>query len=457
MQSTFKKNDHMNPEKSFFERLNDWIKHSVTLKLVAITILMLLLLIPATMIRSIIQEREQLNQAATEEVSSKWAESQRLNGPVLAIPLIYEYEQEDKLITQTRYWYLLPDKLSIQGDVQPETLRRGIYEVVVYSSRLDVSGTFALDESPPNLDKLKTIDYARAFLTIGISDLRGIKDQVRFDWRGATLGAEPGSRVSDLIYSGITIALPGLGEAWGQPADFSFSLDLQGSQELSFVPIGSQTEVRLRSSWPAPSFDGAFLPDTRSLSDAGFEAGWSVLELNRNFPQSWVGADMADKMKATAFGVDLLIPLDNYQRSMRSAKYAVMTIALTFLVFFLVEVLNKRKIHPFQYALVGLALCLFYILLVSMSEHMAFNTAYAIATAAVVSMVSLYSLSVFHNRRLSLILVVLLLGIYGFLFVTIQLTDYALLIGSIGLSLILAATMYFTRNINWYKLNIEVE
>ncbi|MCB0638596.1 MAG: cell envelope integrity protein CreD [Lewinella sp.] len=447
----------MNTEKSFFERLNDWIKNSVTLKLVTITILMLLLLIPATMIRSIIQEREALNRQATEEVSAKWAEQQRLNGPILTIPLIYEYDQDDELVTKTRYWYILPEQLTINGSVEPETLRRGIYEVVVYASQLEVSGAFALDQQVPDPNDLKTIDYEHAFLTIGISDLRGIKDQIRFAWDNQNLDVEPGSRISDLIYSGITIDVPGLAAKWGQPADFSFALNLQGSQQLSFVPIGSQTDVRLTSPWTAPSFDGAFLPDSRTLSDNGFEASWSVLELNRNYPQSWISTDIASKLSASAFGVDLLMPLDNYQRSMRSAKYAVMTIALTFLVFFLVEVLNKRRIHPFQYALVGLALCLFYILLVSISEHLDFNTAYGIATAAVVLMVSLYSLSVFRQRRLSVILVALLLGIYGFLFVTIQLTDYALLIGSIGLSLILAATMYFTRNINWYKLNIEVE
>ena len=152
-----------------------------------------------------------------------------------------------------------------------------------------------------------------------------------------------------------------------------------------------------------------------------------------------------------------MLPIDDYHKSMRSAKYGVMCIALTFLIFFLVEILNKRRIHPFQYALVGLGLVLFYVLLVSISEHSNFNLAYLISSIAIVSMISLYSLSVFKEKKLSLLLLLTLIAVYGFLFVTLQLADYALLMGSIGLTLILSATMYFSRNINWYNLNQEDE
>ena len=158
-------------------------------------------------------------------------------------------------------------------------------------------------------------------------------------------------------------------------------------------------------------------------------------------------------MQNSAFGVNLIMPLDDYQKSMRSAKYAAMTIALTFLIFFLVEILNGRKIHPFQYVLVGLGLVLFYVLLVSISEHSNFNLAYLISSVAIVSMITLYSYSIFRVRKLTLLLFATLVGIYGFLFVTLQLADYALLMGSAGLTLILGLTMYFTRNVNWYKLN----
>ena len=226
---------------------------------------------------------------------------------------------------------------------------------------------------------------------------------------------------------------------------------------MSFVPLGNVTEVEIESNWPSPSFNGNFLPDFREVTDDGFSAKWKILQLNRNFPQSWIGRNQSEKMDEASFGVDLILPLDDYRKSMRSAKYAVMTITLTFLIFFLVEILNKKKIHPFQYALVGLALCLFYVLLISISEHSNFNVAYGISTFGIVAMISLYSLSAFKMKKLTVLLVATLSGIYGFLFVTLQLADYALLMGSVGLTLILGATMYFTRNINWYNLNIETD
>lgn len=446
----------MNNENTPIEKVSSLIKNSVTLKLATITFLMLLLLIPASMIQSIIQEREQLNNEATDEVSSKWANQQEINGPILTIPLIYEYEKEDEKVTTTRYWQILPKSLIVDGAITPEKLKRGIYEVVVYKSLLSVSGSFQI-KSQPDPNNLKEILYDQAFLTIGISDLRGIKNQISLEWDRNNLGVSPGSKLQDIIYSGVTIDLPSLENLDGKQVSFSFDLDLQGSKKLSFIPIGSTTKVSLKSPWKSPSFDGNFLPDSRKLSEDGFTAEWSILQLNRNYPQTWIGSGQRQQMQESSFGVNLILPLDDYQKSYRSAKYAVMTIALTFLIFFLVEILNKRKIHPFQYALVGLALCLFYILLVSISEHTNFNLAYGISTLGIVAMISLYSLSVFKKLKLSLLLVATITGIYGFLFVTLQLADYALLMGSIGLTIILGLTMYFTRNINWYKLNIETE
>ena len=446
----------MNTGNTLIEKVNSFIKTSVTLKLLTITILMLLLLIPAFMIKSIIQERESLNIAATNEVSSKWADAQQINGPILTIPLIYEFEEENKKTTTTKYWHLLPENLNIDGNVLPEKLKRGIYEVVVYKSTLSVSGDFNINHKP-NPQNLKEIQYDQAFLTIGITDLRGIQNQINLNWNGENLNVQPGSKLTDIIYSGITIDTPNLREQLNQNIIFDFTVNLQGSKNLSFIPVGNTTSVKLKSTWPSPSFNGNFLPDDREVSEDGFSAYWSVLQLNRNYPQTWIGSGNRQQMQESAFGVDLIKPIDDYQKSYRSAKYAVMTIALTFLIFFLVEILNKRKIHPFQYALVGLALCLFYILLVSISEHSNFNVAYGISAVGTIVMISLYSLSVFKKLNLSLILIATLFGIYGFLFVTLQLADYALLMGSVGLSLILGLTMYFTRNINWYNLHMGTE
>lgn len=451
----------MNNQQSTLEKVNGWIKNSVGLKLITITILMLLLLIPASMIKSIISERENMNQSVLNEVSQKWAGKQQINGPILCIPLVYEYVVEDdkeeaKTITRTKHLYILPEQLSINGKIEPEKLKRGIYEVVVYRSALDVSGKYKLNFKIDR-EGLKEIKYDKAFLTVGISDLRGIEDEIVLNWGKQKLDIQPGSKLSDMVSSGVSIDLPNLKEQINQSIDFSFQLNLQGSQNLSFIPLGSTTEVNLQSSWSSPSFNGNFIPDSREVNDSGFTAKWKVLQLNRNYPQTWVSKNLYKEMQYSALGVDLIMPLDDYQKSMRSSKYAAMTIALIFLIFFLVEILNGRKIHPFQYALVGFALCLFYILLISISEHSNFNIAYIISAGITSLMILLYAKSVFKSNKFTGVLSATVLGIYGFLFITLQLADYALLMGSIGLALILGITMYFTRNINWYKLNMKTE
>lgn len=452
----------MEKESSIFDRANSWIRSSVSLKLFIITFLILLLLIPTSMIKSIISERQYLNQETTAEVSSKWANEQLIMGPILTIPLIYEYEREYKKdnsvqlekVTVLEYYHVLPSLLKIDGQVDPKKLTRGLYEVVVFDSKSTVSGNFDL-HIEPDKSGLKEIKWDEAFLTIGISDLRGIKDEINFHWGDKAINAKSGSNIQSLIASGVTIELPTVKQ--NEAISFGFDLNLQGSKNLSYIPVGAITNVNLKSSWPSPSFNGSFLPDARTITDQGFTANWKILQLNRNFPQSWVGSHQQNNLFESAFGVNYILGLDDYQKSMRSAKYAVMTIVLTFLIFFLVEVLHKRKIHPFQYTLVGLSLSLFYVLLISISEHTSFNLAYIISAISVVVMISLYSLSVFKSSKHSLLLVATLTGIYGFLFVTLQLTDYALLMGSIGLTIILAITMYFTRNINWYKINIDAD
>ncbi|ADR23742.1 cell envelope integrity protein CreD [Marivirga tractuosa] len=441
----------MDNENNLFEKVSTWLRNSVMLKLLTITILMLLLLIPSAMINDVISERQNLQQEAITEVSGKWANSQEINGPILTIPLLYEYEKEGELIETIVYQYILPQKLNIDGKLKPQVLNRGIYDVVVYDSDLIVNGTFNMDFSFDE-NHLKEIQYDKAFLTIGFSDLRGIGNNINFKWGEESLKVESGSKITDLISSGITIYPQNIAAKKDQQIDFNFTVALQGSQDLMFVPVGGTTHVNLKSEWSSPSFKGSFLPKNRDINEAGFIADWNVLELNRNYPQSWSGRSMKDKMDASAFGVNLLNEVDDYKKAQRSAKYSVMTIALTFLVFFLVEVINKKRIHPFQYILVGLALSLFYILLVSISEHSNFNLAYAISTFGIVGMISLYALYIIKARKLVIILILTLIGIYGFVYVTLQLADYSLLIGSIGLSVILGLTMYFTRKIDWYNL-----
>lgn len=430
------------------EKVNDWVKNSITLKIIVIGLLILVLLIPMNMIRSLIFEREQLSAETIREVSEIWGASQTLAGPILTIPYKVPFKTDDGVAYQSNYVHILPDQLAINGQVAPETRYRGIYEVAVYQSALHFSGTFPAASLKEINEPEEYIMWEEAFVTVGIPDMRGIIEDVALNWEGEQIQMNPGLLSKDIVNSGIVAKTPLNPEALEENMEFSFSLHLNGSRNLSFIPLGRETKVKLTSSWPDPGFSGAFIPRDPEINEDGFTAEWKTLNLNRNFPQIWKNSD--HNVNEAAFGVNLVIPVDEYQKSMRSAKYGVLVIALTFLIFFFVEVLNKKCIHPFQYILVGLALTLFYSLLVSLSEQIGFNAAFMVSAGATAALVAAYSQSIYKNRKLTSLTGLFLAAIYGFIFVIIQLTDLALLAGSLGLFVILALVMYLSRNVDWY-------
>lgn len=442
-----------NQEKSMIDNLGQFIRKSVTLKLLSIFILMMLLMIPMEFVKSLIYERETYRQTAITEVSNEWAKEQHVYGPVLTIPIQKQVIIDNKTEMVREQAHLLPSLLNIDGKIEPKSLKRGIYEVVVYDSKVSFTGNYSGMEK--YLDELKGYEilWDEAFLTVNISDLRGIKEKVPVNWNGTEIAVEPGSRIPGLVSSGITADNLKLGLSDTSQLDFAFNLHLQGSQYMGFLPLGKETNVRLTSDWPDPSFSGSFLPDDRSVTKDGFSASYKILELNRNYPQFWIGERNLENIRESDFGVNLLLPMNDYQKSTRSAKYALLAIALTFLTFFLVEIFNRKKVHPFQYILIGFALCLFYTLLISISEHTNFDTAYLVASLSVIVMIGLYAKAILENLKQTLVLVGVLALTYLFVYITLQLQDYALLIGSIGLTSILALTMYITRNVNWYDLS----
>lgn len=435
--------------KNYLERIGQSIRSSVTLKLLSIFILMMLLMIPMSYVKSLIEEREGLRQQAIEEVSSKWANEQIVYGPVLTVPFLKKVTRDGEVELIREEAHILPSTLQVNGQVSPEKLKRGIYEVVVYNSQLSISGRF--NDLPGYLKELEEYEVLpeEAFLTIHISDLRGIKEKIVVQWDEKNRDVAPGTSIPSIISSGITVKNV-LDSIQAAGHSFAFKLQLQGSQHLGFVPLGKETSVNLRSDWQDPSFAGAFLPDKRSVDQNGFTANWKILELNRNYPQFWTGNRHAAGMQASSFGVDLLLATNNYQKSMRSAKYALLAISLTFLTFFLVEIFSKRRVHPFQYVLIGLALVLFYTLLMAVSEHAGFDLAYLVSSIAIISMIALYARTILQHNKQTLVLVIILCFTYAFVYVTLQVQEYALLIGSIGLTAILALTMYITRKIDWY-------
>ncbi len=229
-------------------------------------------------------------------------------------------------------------------------------------------------------------------------------------------------------------------------------IDLKGSQFLYFVPVGKTTNVNINSNWTNPSFGGEFLPDSREINNEGFQSYWNILHLNRNYPQSW--SDNEHSVTYSAFGVNLLLPVDRYQKSMRVIKYAILFLAFTFLVFFFIEVMNKVFIHPIQYILVGIAIVVFYTLLLAISEHLAFNISYLISAILTLTLITAYVLAILKSKKITVLILGILGILYGFIFTIIQLQDYALLIGSIGIFVILAIVMYYSRKIDWYSIKL---
>lgn len=436
------------------------LKNNIYFKIFAIFFVMLLLLIPTSMIESLIGERENTQTEAIKEVSSKWAEAQTISGPFISIPY-YKYIKEEatkdkaeKIIQVKEYLHILPTQLKINGNINPEKRDRSIYEIVVYNSKLTLNGSFdGIDLTTFDIPQ-KDILFDKAELVIGITDLRGIEKQVALKWNSSDYFFNSGVTSNDLVSSGIN-ALININADNKTVYNFSVDLDLKGSQFLYFTPIGKITDVTINSTWANPSFNGAFLPDSRTISSKGFKANWNVLHLNRNYPQMWTNDQY--KIEDSSFGIDLLLPVDNYQKSYRSIKYAILFIGFTFLTFFFIEVLNKKFIHPIQYLLVGFSLIIFYTLLLSISEHLAFNTAFFIAAIATLTLISFYVHAILKNKNLTLLITGILLILYSFIFIIIQLQDYALLIGSIGIFIILALVMYFSRKIDWYNLNLKEE
>jgi inner membrane protein len=446
---------------SFFERANNWIKQSITIRLITIGIIILLLLIPVSMVESLIMEREARQNEAISEVSSKWGEQQTITGLVLTVPYktyskVFEGDKTDKfkLVESRAFAHFLPDELIINGEIAPEIRYRGIYEVIVYNSKIKLSGSFM----SPDLEELKidksSIIWDEATISLGLSDLRSIQENISLKWNQQTLYFSPGVESKDVIESGMSAKLPrDNNDSVKTKIKFSLDLNFNGSSSLNFIPLGKSTQVNIKSQWKNPSFIGAFLPDNREINNDGFSAHWQVLHLNRPYPQSFNGA--VSGINESSFGVNLIVPVDEYQKSMRSAKYAVMFITLTFLIFFFVQILNGVKIHPIQYIIIGLALCVFYTLLIALSEHIAFKLSYLVSAISIISLITLYAKSIFNHKKLTQLIGLILTILYLFIYTIIQMEDFALVIGSIGLFIVLAIVMYLSRKIDWYAVKTK--
>lgn len=437
----------MEKQLSFFER------YAAIIKIATIGILILLLLIPSSMIQGLIREREQNQDEVKEEISSKWGKAQTISGPIVTIPYVVNIKNVNGTIEKTtKNIHLLPENLDIVGQLDTVERHRNIYKLIAYSTSLQFKGNFSTEELKSIGVSEQDILWDQASLNMGVTDLGGITDNISVKFGSDTFNFNPGLDNKDNFYSGVSAPIT---MAPSITKDFSFVLNIKGSESIHFLPVGKVTKVHLTSKCPNPSFDGKFIPEKHNTDNKGFDAQWKILHLNRNFPQAWRNNEQ--EINENGFGVSLMLDVDHYQKTMRSAKYAILFIAMTFLSFFFIEILNKKRIHPIQYILIGLVLVLFYVLLLSFSEQFGFDLAYLISSLAVVVLITVYTASVLQSRQKTLVMLGILTVLYAFIYIIIQMAEYSLLFGSVGLFLFLAAVMLASRKVDWYSIGEKVD
>ena len=442
-------------------------RRAIFFKMSGVTILILLLLIPLGMIHSVLGERLERRNEAVAGITSVWGREQNVIGPVLIVPYRYSFkswkeqpavggkiEKVEVVETAVANAYFLPASLTINSDINPKQLRRGIYQAVVYAGNMELSGRFVRPDFANLRIGEQNVLWDDATVTFAISDLRGVKETLQLQWGESRIPLLPGCKLKGFS-SGVYARVGGLRENHGD-IPLKLGITLNGSGGIRFTPIADQNLIKISSPWPDPSFQGAFLPSERNVSAVGFEATWQLAQYGRDYAQQWTDQDnsaglTSGSVASSLFGVNFLSGIDSYRNVERAIKYGMLFFVLVFAAFFLFEILSALKIHPFQYTLVGAALCLFYLGLLSLSEFIAFGLAYLAAAAATTLLIWFYCAKVLKSGRRTLIVVGMLAAIYGFLYVALQLQDYSLLFGTAGLFTVLAVVFYITRNIDWYS------
>ena len=420
-------------------------------------ILTLILLIPLGMIEDLVQEREDRKLDVDSEITGQWGGSQTILGPILSVPYRYVTEAGDATTpprTAGSQLFFLPKHLSIESDVKTERRAKSIYEVLVYGGTVKLTGDFTgLAEARSDVSP-EMIDWSNAKLLVGVSDISGI--------RGMTVGIAGKPPVGDdavqhnqTFSSSLAAPAPLDAAAVAKPVGFAITLDIRGSSDLRFVPVANATTVTVAADWPHPDFSGRMLPDERQISDQGFTARWSMGALSRDFPSAWrTGEFNPDTLWNGTVGVGFVEPGDVHRQTDRILKYGVLVIALTFATIFVNGLFGGKKVHPVQYLMVGAALCLFYLLLLSLSEHIPFVQAYVVASIADIAMIAWYAWRTM-SRRLGYITAAILAAVQAYIYDLLQMDDYALLAGTVALFVALLAAMIATRNIDWYRIGRE--
>jgi len=432
--------------------MGNWMK-GWTAKVLGVVLLALLMLLPLWKVQSLVAERQGMRQSAIDQIAQGWGGEQVLGGLVLAVPTHEQVTLSNgELRDVADTTLLLPDSSETNIDMAVEKRRYGMYEAPVFASTVTLRGRFAAQDIAQRrqLDSGAWQD-GKAELRLVVGDLRGLQEVIELLINGKPQRFESSS--ASFGDSSSTVVVPlDLATLSGQPIDFSVKLRVAGTQSLQWLPLARNSELKMHAPWPDPSFIGAALPVERSVNAQGFSARWHVLDLNRKFGQSWHASDarVDAAVHDAAFGVALFQPVDVYQRNVRAGKYGLLFVTMTFVAFFLFEVLKRLRVHPVQYLLVGAALTSFYVLLLALSEQLGFALAYSVAAASVVLIVGGYAMAVLGARKAGMLLGGALALVYAMLYVVLAAEEYALLIGAVVLLLTVALLMYLTRRIDWY-------
>ena len=422
-------------------------------KIAVLIIIILLLLIPITMIRSLVNERSHRAEEAERSIMEAWGSQFTLYGPIIRIPVV---EKEDYRTINKALW-ITPRDIDIQANFSAEKKSRGIFSVALFSGDVSLTGSFTFERAKNEIKQNQTIYPQQAEIIIGLTSQKGIRRIVKADWNGNELFFKPGNRNFSLERSGDN----GVNAASPFDTDgtntFDIQFTVQGGKSMRALPVGEVTHTRIKSDWPSPSFQGSFLPTTYTLSESGFDAEWEISYLSRSIPLFWFTNEQESRanLQREIFGVDFFKPLDHYALNERAVKYAILFIIIPFLTLFFLEIFSRKPIHPAQYLLSGLANVIFYLLLLSISEHIPFSFAYLIAAAALTCMMSLYAYSLLETKIRSACMGLVMALLYLIMYMTLNAEDWALLIGSIAAFIICAAVMFLTKKLDWNSLNIK--
>lgn len=454
---------------------------SMGLKLLLVCLLALLMSIPALFVFALLSDRTNRANEVTQELGELVGGPQTFLGPVLAVP----YRVPGQLVNQpvppvmsetastvpaapapssNGVLIVFPVEGTATASVDSDVRKRSLFTTPVYTTDVGFTARFDLTGAAASAPQGAQIDWSRAELLVGASDARGAQSDIVFTASGQRMLAAPASAVSEMGLASLPersrrmAPMPANLRFFGAPAGFAApdgrfdataNLKFSGAQRLAVLAFAKTTSFSAKGDWADPSFDGGFLPAQRTVNDSGFSAQWSVPFIARGVPAAG-SPELISRLGQTALGISFIEPANPYQSVARSLKYALMFVGLVFLAYFLFETMARKRVHPAQYVLIGLAQIIFYLLLLSIAEQIGFDAAFAISAGATVALISAYAGWVFESRRQGVIALVSFSLLYLLIYVLMRLEDLALLIGALTSFAAIAAVMYFTRRIDWY-------